>query len=377
MSAYTVREFAKLAGVTIRTLHHYEQVGLLKPGRTNARYRVYTRSDLERLEQIVALKFLGLPLRQIRSLLDRNPLMLSEALQVQLAILEEKRQLLDRAIAAIGEAATASQAGKPVEVGDLKRIIGEITMQENTHFMQKYFSRESWNKWKGLKKQSTPATTLRQSRAWIELFCDVEAALGEDPASKKAQALAARWMELVESSSHGDPGIRAGWKNAWLDRQHWPTEAQEQRASYDLERISQFIGEALNASAKLTFRKYYSATAWQKGMELQKRTDEEKERITRAFRELYRDVAASLAEDPKSEKAQELVTRWMELKDLESDGDLGVKTGSMKSIADRQRWPLWIKRHIASRYQLSFEAYNESQEFIERALARRQKRKRR
>jgi DNA-binding transcriptional MerR regulator len=73
-STYTVREFAKLANVTIRTLHHYEQVGLLKPGRTTAGYRVYTRADLERLEQIVRVKYLGLPLQQIKTVLDRNPL---------------------------------------------------------------------------------------------------------------------------------------------------------------------------------------------------------------------------------------------------------------------------------------------------------------
>src|SRR5215472_5198018 len=85
---YKVREFAEFAGVTVRALHHYERLGLLKPKRTAAGYRVYGLGDLERLEQIVALRFLGLPLRQIKVLLDRDPLRLPDALQVQLTILE-------------------------------------------------------------------------------------------------------------------------------------------------------------------------------------------------------------------------------------------------------------------------------------------------
>jgi DNA-binding transcriptional MerR regulator len=59
-SIYQANEFAELAGVTVRALHHYDRLGLLKPsGRTNSGYRLYTDRDLVRLEQIVVLKFLG------------------------------------------------------------------------------------------------------------------------------------------------------------------------------------------------------------------------------------------------------------------------------------------------------------------------------
>jgi len=57
---YRVKEFAELAGVTTKALHHYERIGLLRPGRTDAGYRMYAERDLERLEQIIALKFLGI-----------------------------------------------------------------------------------------------------------------------------------------------------------------------------------------------------------------------------------------------------------------------------------------------------------------------------
>lgn len=101
---YKVQEFAELAGVSVRALHHYDRLGLLRPRRSDTGYRLYRLCDLERLEQIVALKFLGIPLKQIGTLLDRGPLTLPDALRLQRRVLEEKRRLLDSAILAIGEA---------------------------------------------------------------------------------------------------------------------------------------------------------------------------------------------------------------------------------------------------------------------------------
>jgi len=80
---YRVQEFAALTGVTVKALHHYDRLGLLKPQRTAAGYRLYAERDMERLEQIVALKFLGLPLKQIKVVLERAALELPEALHMQ------------------------------------------------------------------------------------------------------------------------------------------------------------------------------------------------------------------------------------------------------------------------------------------------------
>lgn len=79
-TTYRAREFAQLAGVTVRTLHHYDRLGLLKPRRAETGYRLYRTGDLER---IVALKFLGIPLKRIGTLLDRGALELPDALRTQ------------------------------------------------------------------------------------------------------------------------------------------------------------------------------------------------------------------------------------------------------------------------------------------------------
>jgi MerR family transcriptional regulator, thiopeptide resistance regulator len=219
---YRAREFAELGAVTVRTLHHYEKLGLLKPKRSSAGYRLFSLRDLERLEQIVALKFVGVRLKQIQVLLNRDALAMPDALRAQLQILEDRHELLDRAITAIHEALTAMRSGKSDQVDILRTITGAIKMPDNADFRKKYFDKQSWAKLTKIRKQATPQSNLEKTRAWINLLCDVEAARGQNPASKAAQTLAARWMQLVERSTQGDVGIREGWTKAWADRQHWP-----------------------------------------------------------------------------------------------------------------------------------------------------------
>jgi len=95
-------EFARLAGVTVRTLHHYDRLVLLKPsGYSHAGFRLYGERDIVRLQQIVTLKFIGFPLKEIKNILNRNSLDLAATLRLQREILANKRRHLDTAIAAI------------------------------------------------------------------------------------------------------------------------------------------------------------------------------------------------------------------------------------------------------------------------------------
>jgi len=136
---YRIREFAELAGVTVRALHHYDRLGLLKPGgRSRAGYRLYTDRDFARLEQIVVLKFLGLPLKQIGRLLRRES-SLQDALRRQRLVLDEKRRRLAWAIDAIGEAERSLARGGEPDWDLFKSIVKEIEMQNETEWAEKYY----------------------------------------------------------------------------------------------------------------------------------------------------------------------------------------------------------------------------------------------
>lgn len=118
-----------MAGVTVRALHHYDRIGLLKPKRTSAGYRVYSTQDLESLEHIVALKFIGIPLRKIAVLRHGSPATLAVGLRAQRQTLEGKRQLLDQAINAIRELEAMLTAGRIAEPVMFKRIIEVIEIE--------------------------------------------------------------------------------------------------------------------------------------------------------------------------------------------------------------------------------------------------------
>ncbi len=85
----------------------------------------------------------------------------------------------------------------------------------------------------------------RATRDWTELFRDAEAALGEDPAGEKAQALAARWRKLVEGFTGGDPGIRAGLKKLYADRRNWPADLQQKMAPFSDPKVWEFMNRAM------------------------------------------------------------------------------------------------------------------------------------
>jgi MerR family transcriptional regulator, thiopeptide resistance regulator len=221
-SVYQANEFAELAGVTVRALHHYDRLGLLKPsGRTNSGYRLYTDRDLVRLEQIVVLKFLGLPLKQIRTLLDRH-VALAETLRRQQNVLADKRRQLDAAIHAIRQAEQSLGSRREPDWELFKRIIREVEMQNDTDWGKKYYSPEAQAKIDERKALWSPALQEKVTNEWKALLADVEAALGETPASPKAQALAARWQKLVEGFTGGDPEVLKGLNKMWADKANWP-----------------------------------------------------------------------------------------------------------------------------------------------------------
>jgi DNA-binding transcriptional MerR regulator len=245
---YKIQEFAELAGVTVRALHHYDRMGLLKPtSRTDSSYRLYSDSDLARLEQIVVLKFLGMPLRDIRDLLSEQS-SLGDALKRQQCVLSEKRRQLDQAIMAIGNAERSLQVRGRPDWKLFKRVIQEIEMQNTTDWSKRYYTDEARAKIAERAKLWTPELQEQVTKDWNELFADVEASLGEDPASEKAQDLARRWKTLVSGFTGGDPEVQKGLNAMYADRDNWPAEQKERVPMNPA--IWQFIQKAFAAGAK-------------------------------------------------------------------------------------------------------------------------------
>jgi DNA-binding transcriptional MerR regulator len=238
---YQASEFARLVGVTVRTLHHYDRLGLLKPSaRTAAGYRLYSERDFARLQQVVTLKFLGLPLKQIKSLLDRGALDLASTLRLQREILGERRRQIEAAIEAIERAERQMASGLGPDWEALAKIIEVIEMQNNWDWVKKYYTEEQLAE---LAARGTPEVLERGQREWAALLKEVEQAVkeGVDPKSERAQALAARWKGLIEEFTGGNPEILASLKRLYADQANWPAGAQRPYT----DEVSNFISKAV------------------------------------------------------------------------------------------------------------------------------------
>lgn len=220
------REFADKCGVTVRALHLYDRIGLLKPaGRTRSGHRLYGSAELERLEQILALRFAGFRLKEMNELLGGPRWPLVVALRMQREIVSARKRRLESAVQALDDAERILCADPSADRWTTLRTVMEAFQMKDEHaWTQRYFSEAARSK-VDAKAKETPREIVEQGqRDWAALIAEVEeaAARGEDPKSLSARALARRWRELVRSFTGGDAEIHRGLNRLWSDSKHWP-----------------------------------------------------------------------------------------------------------------------------------------------------------
>jgi len=116
----TVKAVADLAGVTVRTLHHYDEIGLLKPAEvTGAGYRIYSDEDLERLQQILFFRELGFSLHEIKEIMDSPGFDRRQALLDHRKLLEERQERLGRLIQSVDRTLDSMERGIEMDKKDM------------------------------------------------------------------------------------------------------------------------------------------------------------------------------------------------------------------------------------------------------------------
>ncbi len=125
-SGYTVGAVARLARVTVRALHHYDETGLLRPsGRTPSGYRTYSRADLERLQRILCYRQLGLPLRAIGAFLDAPAADRMDQLARQRQLLGARIEELGRMLETVDKMMEAHRMGLTLDPGEMLEVFGD------------------------------------------------------------------------------------------------------------------------------------------------------------------------------------------------------------------------------------------------------------
>jgi DNA-binding transcriptional MerR regulator len=237
--ALKVGELARRTGLTVRTLHHYDEIGLLKPSlHSEGGYRLYTAADIARLQRVVSLRQLGFALEEIRNCLDRPGFSPLEVIDLHVAKLREQVAWQQKLCQQLEAIAGRLRAVEEVSAPQFLRIIEEMTMWE------KYYTPQQVALIKERREQAGSAVLNQKQDEWAELIALIRAEMdrGTDPATPKVQKLAERWKQLLHESSLGDPEIQRAMKR------HWEEEGdklvEQHGAKYDSRPIWGYIDKA-------------------------------------------------------------------------------------------------------------------------------------
>lgn len=200
-----VGELARRTGLSVRTLHHYDDIGLLSPARrTPSGHRLYGSDEISRLQRIASLRQLGLPLEDIRQALDRPALSLERVLLLQIGRMREEIDRQRRLVGLLEGLHERLTSSGEIPLEELTGAI-EGTLHHGRHFTPEqleYLAKRG--------KDIGQDRILESQREWTALFEAYGDAMtrGLDVETDEVQALAARSAALVEEFTGGDAGVR-------------------------------------------------------------------------------------------------------------------------------------------------------------------------
>jgi MerR family transcriptional regulator, thiopeptide resistance regulator len=216
--ALKVGELARRTGLTVRTLHHYDEIGLLRPSvRTEAGHRLYAAGDIARLQQVLSLRQLGFSLEEIGDCLQRPGFSPLEVIRLHVERLREQIELQRGLCERLEALAAHFAAAGEVSAEAFLQTIEVMNMIEN------YYTPEQLESLRKRREEALAAgvDVAKQGQAdWAALFADLRAAMeqGLDPADPKVQALEKRRRALVNAFTGGDPGIEQSLTRLWKEQ---------------------------------------------------------------------------------------------------------------------------------------------------------------
>lgn len=307
-----VGELAAQTGLTVRTLHHYDQIGLLQPSaRSDSGYRLYGRQDVARLHAIQALRHLGLELKDIRAVLGGEGPGIGSVLDKQIDALASEiaraRELRERLLLL---RAKLERGAEP----DMADWLGALSQMSS---YGKYFSAAE------LKKILEKWPQVKSS--WPPLLDAVRAAMarGLTPDSAPLQPLVHRWMSLMARWMDGDMDLMARWGEMYRADPAARTAESPEPA------MLRFMTEAIDLRMRMLTRYFDNAQL----MRLSSADDAAWRALAQDVKTLKRDGAPIGGAEWRA-----LVRRWRALLTALTQGDAAMSE-ALESIARDE--PLW------------------------------------
>jgi len=290
---FKVGELARRAGITVRTLHHYEAIGLLLPSaRSAAGYRLYCREDITRLHHIQVLSRMGMSLNEIRECLARQQLSLDKVIDVQLSMLDKQINQMTNLRQRLVVLQDSLRAGEEPCLSEW------LTTLELMNMYDRYFTQDE--------RAELPFAQPDNQREeeWQQLVSDVRRLMSEQtpPSAEVAQKVATHWMSLLERDTGANPDF--------LQRLNamYQAEPEMQKKTGITPEMTDYITRAFGYSKLAIYRRYlndeeYAFTAahyFDRMLE---------------WPPLVADMRQAVLEQtpPEAEKAQQLAGRWLAL----------------------------------------------------------------
>ncbi|MGO4153229.1 MerR family transcriptional regulator [Cupriavidus sp. YAF13] len=307
-----VGELAKRSGLTVRTLHHYDAVGLLtSSARADNGYRLYDRNDVARLHLILALRSFGLSLTEIGACLDQPDIPLTSIVERQIATLDQQIEQAARLRDHLKRLRGTLMDGEEPELADWLTTLELMTMYE------KYFSQDE------LARLPVYRNDPEAEAGWSDLVEQVRALMesGKPPEHEKTRELAIRWMTMLVRDTSGDPRLAAK-----LNHMHDNEPSLQAHIGISLA-LRDYVLRAFSESKMLIYERYLSpdeirfmrANYGKRAME---------------WLQLMADVrdAIDAGISPDSPQGAELARRWLDLFRSYAGDDPGTQLKFRKAL---------------------------------------------
>ncbi len=194
----TVKEISDLTGISVRTLHYYDEIGILKPtDKSEAGYRLYDDKALETLQQILFFREFDISLKEIKAVLENPVLDRNQILRMQRKMLVEKKERMERLIASIdrilkGDNAMDFEIFSKTEIEDMYHAMeANMSEEQKAVFIGEYGSMEAWKE--AFLKNASTQDAQKNFQKVVEWYGSKEGALDA-------------------SKNPGDPGIFAAYQ---------------------------------------------------------------------------------------------------------------------------------------------------------------------
>jgi len=233
-----IGDLAKRTGVSVRTLHYYDEIGLLRPKLVTAsKHRVYGPAELVRLQQIKSLRRLGFSLDEVRACLDAPEFSPTRVLDLHVKRLREQIAHEQRLVALLETLAAGYRTASMKSADEFIDIIEEITMVERS------FTPEELAEIKERGERLGPEHIKAVEAEWPKLIAQVRREMleGTDPTSDRMRPLAARWRELVREFTGGNRSIERKVRASYIED---PKRAQQNGLDPEM---FEYVGRAIRA----------------------------------------------------------------------------------------------------------------------------------